>query len=927
MSSRKNKRKVSGVEPQSSRPTIGLLLSELRSSYNNALWAGVVDAALAFDVNLICYTEGRIGAHEYGPDPQRDPLYDLVDVERVGGLLICGTIGNYVTETQFRSFIDRYRPVPMVGITETPGIPNIIVDNAKGMRDIVAHFIEAHGYRRIAFISGPENNEEAMLRYRAYVDTLAEHDIPLDPNLVAPGAFEYDTGVEAVRLLLDERKAEFEAVVAANDWMAFGALRALEEHGVRIPEDVALGGFDDTKEAAASKPSLTTVRQPIHRLGYAGMEALLKLLAGEKVPERTMLSTRLVVRRSCGCVEPAIAHAAVGSLTRKRQALKEAVDAQREEILSEMAQVVERPAPACSEWMGRLLDAFLEEMASESAAGESGVDLALQGPFLLTLDDVLQQAVAMDIQIDDWQEAISVMRHHTVPYMTNVATLSRAEDLFNQGRVAIGRVVQGSWALQEVENTQRTESLGLFSGDLVEAIETEQIFATIGRWFPQLGFSNFYLSLYEGLRCPAEWARLMLAYEKGERVDVGSDGRRYLTRRLVPDEFFPQERRYTWVVESLRFRENQFGLLVLETGPRAGNIYGTLTRQISGTLQDSLLVRQLEFRRVQMLTAAEVSQVVGSLLDPDELIQQVVELVQERFDLYYVGLFLVDGGWAVLRAATGEAGEKMVEQGHKLEIGGDSMIGQCIGDHQACVAADVGEEAVRFDNPLLPLTRSELALPLVSREGAIGALSIQSAQEMAFGEEDVAIFQTMTDQLANAIANARLYDKIQTAYAEVERQVQERTAQLQQEMAERERAQGESVRLQQEVIEAQQRAIQELSTPIIPILEGVIVMPLIGSIDTMRARDVTRNLLAGIREHQAKVVIVDITGVPIVDSGVAAYLNRTIQAARLKGARAIVTGISEAVAETIVDLGIDWSGIETLSDLKTGLRVAIAGMR
>ncbi len=154
---------------------------------------------------------------------------------------------------------------------------------------------------------------------------------------------------------------------------------------------------------------------------------------------------------------------------------------------------------------------------------------------------------------------------------------------------------------------------------------------------------------------------------------------------------------------------------------------------------------------------------------------------------------------------------------------------------------------------------------------------------------------------------------------EQQRLHEEYAARLEGEAAERDR-------LQQEVIEAQRRALAELSTPIIPVLEGVIVMPLIGSVDTLRARDITRALLAGIREHRAKVVILDITGVPLVDSGVAAYLNRTIQAARLKGARTIVTGISEAVAETIVDLGIDWSGIETLSDLQTGLRAVLAEM-
>ncbi|MBN1179567.1 MAG: PAS domain S-box protein [Anaerolineae bacterium] len=134
---------------------------------------------------------------------------------------------------------------------------------------------------------------------------------------------------------------------------------------------------------------------------------------------------------------------------------------------------------------------------------------------------------------------------------------------------------------------------------------------------------------------------------------------------------------------------------------------------------------------------------------------------------------------------------------------------------------------------------------------------------------------------------------------------------------------AERARLQQEVIEAQQRTLEELSTPVIPIMDRILVMPLIGSIDSLRAKDITRALLRGIREQRAKVVILDVTGVPIVDSGVANHLNKTIQAARLKGARTIVTGISDAVAETIVDLGIDWSAIETLSDLQTGLLAAL----
>lgn len=143
----------------------------------------------------------------------------------------------------------------------------------------------------------------------------------------------------------------------------------------------------------------------------------------------------------------------------------------------------------------------------------------------------------------------------------------------------------------------------------------------------------------------------------------------------------------------------------------------------------------------------------------------------------------------------------------------------------------------------------------------------------------------------------------------------------------RKQAEQQQQRLQQEIIEAQQQMIAELSTPIIPIMERVIILPLVGSIDTHRARDITRSLLAGISRHRARVVILDITGVSVVDSGVAAHLDKTIQAARLKGAETIITGITDAVAETIVDLGIPWHELETVRDMQTGLALAMERLR
>jgi GAF domain-containing protein len=165
-------------------------------------------------------------------------------------------------------------------------------------------------------------------------------------------------------------------------------------------------------------------------------------------------------------------------------------------------------------------------------------------------------------------------------------------------------------------------------------------------------------------------------------------------------------------------------------------------------------------RALQLATAAEVSRAASSILDTDELLAEIVYLICDRFDLYYVGIFLVDetSEYVILRAGTGTAGLQMLKAGHKFKIGDTSMVGWCAANAQARIALDVGREAVRFDNPLLPETRSEMALPLISRGWVIGVMTIQSIKPDAFSEEDIAVLQTMADQLANAIHNARLYE-------------------------------------------------------------------------------------------------------------------------------------------------------------------------
>ncbi len=195
-----------------------------------------------------------------------------------------------------------------------------------------------------------------------------------------------------------------------------------------------------------------------------------------------------------------------------------------------------------------------------------------------------------------------------------------------------------------------------------------------------------------------------------------------------------------------------------------------LTRHLAIAVQNYRLTARAQQRARQIETGAEVSKITSSILEPNQLIAQAVNLIKEGFDFYYVGVFLTDmaKNQAVLRAGSGQEGKRQLKAKHRLALNESSMIGWCITNKQARIALDVGQDAVHFNNPYLPLTRSEMALPLISRDIVIGAVTIQSEKPSAFSNDDIASLQIMTDQLANAIVNSQLYQKSQQSAQELE---------------------------------------------------------------------------------------------------------------------------------------------------------------
>ena len=208
----------------------------------------------------------------------------------------------------------------------------------------------------------------------------------------------------------------------------------------------------------------------------------------------------------------------------------------------------------------------------------------------------------------------------------------------------------------------------------------------------------------------------------------------------------------------------------------AFNTMGAQLRDLVSGLETRVAERtqEVEQRSNYLSASAEVSRVATTILEPDVLIRRVVDLIRDSFKLYYVGLFLLDESkeYAMLRAGTGEAGQILIERGHKIRVG-EGMIGWSISHAQARIALEAGQDAVRLSTPILPATRSEAALPLRSRGQIIGAVTVQSDQPGAFDDATVSVLQMMVDQVGIALDNAHLFAESEEALKNLRRSVGE----------------------------------------------------------------------------------------------------------------------------------------------------------
>jgi len=274
---------------------IGLLLTNMNNDFFAPLLNGIESVVRDHKYNLLVATYHANSRNDVPPP---------IGPHNTDGLLV---FADSLTDDDLISLYNRQ--FPLVLIHRTPpasaNIPSVTVENKAATHKLVDHLIREHKKRRIIFMRGPVQQEDSYWRETGYRSALEAHEIPFDENMVLTGEFEREVAYNSLNEFLGNgKRVEFDAVFAGDDDAAVGVISSLTEHGFRVPEDVAVVGFDDLRLSAFLTPPLTTVSAPTETVGRIAAERLFSLFDKQFPADITLLPTELIIRRSCGCNEP-----------------------------------------------------------------------------------------------------------------------------------------------------------------------------------------------------------------------------------------------------------------------------------------------------------------------------------------------------------------------------------------------------------------------------------------------------------------------------------------------------------------------------------------------------------------------------------------------------------------------------------------------
>jgi DNA-binding LacI/PurR family transcriptional regulator len=560
------------------RPVIGLLVSTFFDGYQELIWKSVVGAAAEFDVDLLCFLVGSRTAGWPG-----EALLDLVGGESVDGLVgVAESLGWMTGPDAAAARLGRERRIPTVVFSgRFDGFPRVAVDNSAGVARTVEHLALEHGRTRIAFLTGPPDNGDAIARLHGYRQGLERAGLPFDEALVSDGDFSRSSARAALRRL-DERRVAFDAVICASDAMALAAVDELRRLGRQVPDAVAVCGFDDIGDAASIEPPLTTVRQPLHEMGREAVRLVLAQLRGDRVPAETTFPARLVLRQSCGC--PRInADVRVAMGPRPLNAgTPAALAAGLEEAFPDFGFRIGVPA-----WAAELAGALLRP-GPEPAGGR---------PFLLALERLLAHGLGQLPEPLEWLRVLrtlvaSAQRKSSDDAEALAMTLAEANAL-------VASMATRAQLARRAQSEEQGRALRL----LVQPFPfvADDFLSNLLEQLQLLEVRSFFLSKF--VTPDRRRAELVAQLDPDRVVALDQPASTFDARRLVPGTFTGARRR-AHAVLPVSSPQGPLGFALCEIGPLGNSGYEMVMHELSMVLSVSGLVSEVREHQRNLLEAA-----------------------------------------------------------------------------------------------------------------------------------------------------------------------------------------------------------------------------------------------------------------------------------------------------------------------------------
>lgn len=579
------------------RPTIGVLPGWAAAGdwnperYLISVFHGIQSAARARKCNLLLAwgTGHGVETTEDIPAwPVVSPDTDFVPVGpwNTDGLIVFAPLLNESRSQYLQQIISEDHPVLFIATGENG--PSIQADNELGVHQAIAHLVE-HGHRKIAFIAGdPRDEGDGKDRLAAYLSAMKENHLYTDPRLIEYGNHDFYEAGFAIKKILASG-VEFTAVLASDDNSAFGVMNALKEAGLRIPQDIAVMGFDDQPDAIAQIPPLSSVHIPLVEIGQKALELMVDHIEGRRALSSQCIPTKLALRQSCGCLPAMIRAAGTRRVISKNTAAgSQAASKRKSMIIREIAETMfaslsegslELDEDHTRRLCAHLLKGFFVSLQKKDASW-----------FRRKLMEFLYQVEIANDDIHLWQEPVSMIWRDMkeLPLDWEQPELEQlAEELLHQARVAISESVQRQYYRYTYRLNARNYQISELNARLSAINNKHRAIDLLAEFLPRIGIRDCRVALFES-DGEDRVARSVIISASAESI---AENYHFPTRQFPPLGLFPAEQILNLALLPLVFQDESLGYIAFEATDLVS--CSTIARHLAATFNSSQLHDQV----------------------------------------------------------------------------------------------------------------------------------------------------------------------------------------------------------------------------------------------------------------------------------------------------------------------------------------------